>query len=39
MARKLVVGLRPVRQVRRDPIGKLIPMPMAKVSRNTQDHS
>ncbi|EPM99674.1 hypothetical protein A259_28560, partial [Pseudomonas syringae pv. actinidiae ICMP 19070] len=26
-------------QVRRDPIGKLIPMPMAKVSRNTQDCS
>ncbi|WP_439850848.1 methyltransferase domain-containing protein [Pseudomonas syringae] len=35
VARKLVVGLRPVRQVRRDPIGKLIPMPMAKVSRTT----
>ncbi len=37
VARKLVVGLRPVRPVRRDPIGKLIPLPMAKVSRESQD--
>lgn len=34
VARKLVVGLRPLRQVRREPLGKLIPMPLAKVSRD-----
>jgi SAM-dependent methyltransferase len=33
VARKIVVGLRPVRQVRREPMGKLIPLPMAKVNR------
>ena len=33
VARKLVVGLRPVRQQRREPMGKLIPLPMAKVNR------
>ncbi|MFH7391342.1 SAM-dependent methyltransferase, partial [Pseudomonas syringae pv. tagetis] len=27
------------RQLRPVPMGKLIPMPMAKVSRNTLDHS
>ncbi|WP_295476908.1 methyltransferase domain-containing protein [uncultured Pseudomonas sp.] len=34
VARKLVVGLRPLRQVRREPIGKLIPLPLAKVNRD-----
>jgi hypothetical protein len=33
VARKIVVGLRPVRQERREPMGKLIPLPMAKVNR------
>ena len=33
VARKIVVGLRPVRQVLRQPMGKLVPMPMAKVNR------
>jgi hypothetical protein len=33
VARKIVVGLRPVRQVRREPMGKLVPLPMAKVNR------
>ena len=33
VARKLVVGLRPLRPVRREPMGKLLPMPVAKVSR------
>ncbi len=33
VARKIVVGLRPVRQVARQPMGKLVPMPMAKVNR------
>ncbi len=33
VARKLVVGLRPLRQARRAPMGKLVPMPVAKVSR------
>lgn len=33
VARKLVVGLRPLRQPSRQPIGKLVPMPVAKVSR------
>lgn len=37
VARKIVVGLRPVRQVRREPIGKLVPMPLAKVSREQSD--
>jgi SAM-dependent methyltransferase len=32
-ARKLMVGLRPLPQMRREPRGKLIPMPVAKVSR------
>ncbi|MHA6493205.1 class I SAM-dependent methyltransferase [Pseudomonas borbori] len=36
VARKLVVGLRPLRQSRREPIGKLLPMPVAKVSRRNQ---
>ena len=33
VARKIVVGLRPLQQVRREPIGKLVPMPLAKVNR------
>ncbi|WVV47073.1 methyltransferase domain-containing protein [Pseudomonas sp. NA13] len=33
VARKIAVGLRPVRQARREPMGKLIPLPMAKVNR------
>ncbi|MDP2244939.1 methyltransferase domain-containing protein [Pseudomonas sp.] len=33
VARKLVVGLRPSRQTQRAPMGKLVPMPVAKVSR------
>ena len=33
VARKLVVGLRPLRQSQRAPMGKLVPMPVAKVSR------
>lgn len=34
VARKLVVGLRPLRPSRREPRGKLVPMPVAKVSRH-----
>jgi len=37
VARKLVVGLRPLRQARREPVGKLVPMPVAKVSRRTSE--
>ncbi|WAH56961.1 class I SAM-dependent methyltransferase [Pseudomonas silvicola] len=37
VARKLVVGLRPLRQVRREPMGKLIPLPMAKVNRRNSE--
>ncbi|MNM45374.1 hypothetical protein D3C81_562960 [compost metagenome] len=33
VARKMVVGLRPLRQVRREPMGKLLPLPLAKVNR------
>ncbi|MBX9914828.1 MAG: class I SAM-dependent methyltransferase [Pseudomonadaceae bacterium] len=33
VARKLVVGLRPLRQPQRAAMGKLLPMPVAKVSR------
>lgn len=33
VARKLVVGLRPLRQSSRQAVGKLIPMPVASVSR------
>ncbi|WP_172149805.1 MULTISPECIES: methyltransferase domain-containing protein [Pseudomonas] len=33
VARKLVIGLRPSRQTQRVPMGKLVPMPVAKVSR------
>ncbi|BAN49404.1 methyltransferase domain-containing protein [Metapseudomonas resinovorans] len=38
VARKLVIGLRPLRQARREPIGKLVPMPVAKVSRCDSKH-
>lgn len=37
VARKIVVGLRPVRQVARQPMGKLVPMPMAKVNRKQSE--
>ena len=37
VARKIVVGLRPVRQVLRQPMGKLVPMPMAKVNRKQSE--
>ncbi|RFP94888.1 methyltransferase domain-containing protein, partial [Pseudomonas fluorescens] len=37
VARKIVVGLRPVRQVQRQPMGKLVPMPMAKVNRKQSE--
>lgn len=33
VARKLVVGLRPLRQARREPMGKLLPLPLAKLNR------
>jgi hypothetical protein len=33
VARKMVVGLRPVQPLRREPKGKLIPLQMAKVNR------
>ncbi|MNO02996.1 hypothetical protein D3C81_2235810 [compost metagenome] len=33
VARKMVVGLRPLRQERREPMGKLLPLPLAKVNR------
>ncbi|WQG58123.1 methyltransferase domain-containing protein [Pseudomonas sp. RTB3] len=37
VARKIVVGLRPVRQVRRETMGKLLPLPMAKVNRKQSE--
>ncbi|MGQ7957736.1 class I SAM-dependent methyltransferase [Pseudomonas sp. SP16.1] len=37
VARKLVVGLRPLRPARREPMGKLLPMPVAKVSRRNAE--
>lgn len=33
VARKMVVGLRPLQPARREPMGQLLPMPVAKVSR------
>jgi len=33
VARKLMIGLRPLRQQRRERMGQLLPMPVAKVSR------
>ena len=35
VARKLVVGLRPLRLARREPMGKLLPLPLAKVNRRS----
>jgi len=37
VARKLVVGLRPLRPARREPMGKLVPLPVAKVGRHQAD--
>ncbi|MEK1907134.1 MAG: methyltransferase domain-containing protein [Pseudomonas sp.] len=37
VARKLVVGLRPLRPVQRASMGKLLPMPVAKVSRRDSE--
>ncbi|WP_296263880.1 methyltransferase domain-containing protein [Pseudomonas sp. UBA6562] len=37
VARKMVVGLRPLRQARREPMGKLLPLPLAKVNRRRSD--
>lgn len=37
VARKLVVGLRPLRMPKREPMGKLLPLPLAKVNRRTPD--
>lgn len=37
MARKLMIGLRPLRQQRRERMGKLLPMPVAKVSRRNAE--
>ncbi|MBD1553421.1 class I SAM-dependent methyltransferase [Pseudomonas typographi] len=38
VARKLVVGLRPLRPPRREPMGKLLPLPLAKVNRRSGEH-
>lgn len=38
VARKLMVGLRPLRENRREPMGQLLPMPVAKVSRRDAEH-
>ncbi|MFA7895472.1 class I SAM-dependent methyltransferase [Pseudomonas putida] len=35
VARKMVVGLRPLRPQRREPMGKLLPLPLAKVNRTS----
>lgn len=37
MARKLMIGLRPLRKERRERMGKLLPMPVAKVSRRNAE--
>lgn len=37
VARKMVVGLRPLRQQRREPMGKLLPLPLAKVNRRPSE--
>ncbi|WP_312934199.1 methyltransferase domain-containing protein [Pseudomonas sp.] len=37
VARKMVVGLRPLRPPRREPMGKLLPLPLAKVNRRRSD--
>ena len=39
VARKLMIGLRPLRQERRERMGKLLlPMPVAKISRRDAEH-
>ena len=38
VARKLVVGLRPLQRARREPMGKLLPIPVAKVSRRDSEN-
>jgi len=38
VVRKLVVGLRPLPQTRREPVGKLLPLPVVKVSRREPKH-
>ncbi|ALZ84681.1 methyltransferase domain-containing protein [Pseudomonas oryzihabitans] len=38
-ARKLMFGMRPAPQVRREPRGKLLPMPVAKISRRESSES
>ncbi|GAB6387455.1 class I SAM-dependent methyltransferase [Stutzerimonas marianensis] len=38
VARKLMVGLRPLRQQRRERMGQLLPMPVAKLSRRDAEH-
>ena len=38
VARKLVVGLRPLRPVPRASMGKLLPLPVAKVSRRDSEN-
>lgn len=38
VARKLAVGLRPLPRSRREPIGKLLPLPVVKVSRRDSKH-
>ncbi|AUF95787.1 methyltransferase domain-containing protein [Pseudomonas shirazensis] len=40
IARKMVVGLRPLQPARREPMGKLLPLPLAKVNRDpaNRDH-
>ena len=37
VARKLMIGLRPLRQERRERMGKLLPLPVVKVSRRDAD--
>ncbi|AYC32850.1 SAM-dependent methyltransferase [Pseudomonas cavernae] len=37
VARKIVMGLRPLRQAQRVPLGKLVPMPVAKISRRDSE--
>ncbi|CAD5110352.1 class I SAM-dependent methyltransferase [Zestomonas carbonaria] len=37
VARKIVVGLRPLRQPQRVPMGKLVPLPVAKISRRDSE--
>jgi len=37
VARKLMVGLRPLRPPRREARGQLLPMPVAKISRRDSE--